>query len=116
MTSRGMERLAQTIRGAIARQTAVPPVMELGVIQPDMSLKVDRFSRPIPAGDYLVCRHLNLPDPLVTTEEALTGDLQHTHAVPRPEKLAPLKPGDRVLVAWVDDDPVVIDVVVMSSA
>lgn len=116
MTSRGMERLAQTIRGAIARQTAAPPVLELGTIQADLSLRVDRFPIPIPAGDYLVSRHLNLPDPLVTTAEALSGEFRHNHAVPRPEKLAPLKPGDRVLVAWVDDDPVVIDVVVMSSA
>lgn len=116
MSNRGVDRLAQTIRGAIARQTAVPPVMELGTIQPDLSLRLDRFPIPIPVGDYLVCRHLTLPDPLVTTEEALVGDLRHTHVVPRPEQLAPLTPGDRVLVAWVDDDPVVIDVVVMSSA
>jgi len=103
----------------IARQTSQPDPLELGTIQGDMSLKVDRFPIPIPAGEYMVCRHLTLPDPLATTEEALGGDYRHSHTVPRPEQLAPLKPGDRVLVAWVNDstDPVVIDVVgVMTGA
>lgn len=110
--SRWANRLAQTLAGQIARQTASPDPLELGTIQADMSLLVDRFPIPIPPGDYLICRHLTLPDPLINTVET-EG---HTHAVPRPERLAPLKPGDRVLVAWVNDgtDPVVIDVVGVS--
>ncbi len=52
-----------------------------------------------------------------TTTDATVGDHGiHNHDVPRPLQLAPLSPGDRVLVAWVNDgmDPIVIDVVVNS--
>lgn len=115
MSNRGISRLAQVLAGQISQQTDSPDVLELGTVQVDLSLLVDRFPIPIPPGDYLVCRHLTLPDPLVITEETEA----HTHVVPRPQKLAPLKPGDRVLVAWVNDgtDPVVIDVVgVMTGA
>ena len=85
--NRGVDRLAQTLRGAIAMQTATPPVVELGAIQPDGSLKVDRFAVAIPVGEYLVTRRA-------------AGDLQ---------------PGDRVLVVWADDDPVVVDMVEVSG-
>lgn len=103
--------LARLIDGRIMDRLQRPDALELGTIQPDMSLLVDRFKVPIPAGDYLVCRSLRLADPMVTT--APGGGDGHTHQVPRPAELAPLAPGDRVLVAWVNNgsDPVVVDVV-----
>ncbi|MBO8169357.1 MAG: hypothetical protein H0Z35_09270 [Thermoanaerobacteraceae bacterium] len=117
MTNSGVSKLAQVIAERIASQTQRPDVLELGTIQDDMSLKLDRFAVPIPKGEYLICRSLALPDPLATTAEATVGDHgTHSHEVPRPSQLAPLSPSDRVLVAWVNDgmDPVVIDVVVSS--
>jgi len=103
-----------------------PDVLELGIIQSDMSLKLDRFPIPIPKGDYLVCRTLLLPDPLTETDggwkdqgfvEPFDPPAQHWHKVKRPPALAPIKPGDRVLVAWVNNgtDPVVIDVVMPNA-
>lgn len=84
----GTSKLAQVIAERIASQTAKPDVLELGTIQPDMSLKLDRFAVPIPRGEYMVPRRL----------------------------LASLEPDARVLVAWVNNgiDPVVIDEVVNS--
>lgn len=117
--SSGASKLAQVIAERIVSQTQRPDTLELGTIQFDMSLKVDRFAVPIPKGEYLVCRGLTLPDPMAITTEAAVGDHgTHTHSVPRPDQLAPLSPGDRVLVAWVNDgiDPIVIDVVVSSDA
>lgn len=35
----------------------------------------------------------------------------HSHSVTVPEKLRSLKPGDRVLVAWVQSDAVVVDII-----
>lgn len=83
----GVNKLAWVIKEQIARQTQQPDVLELGTIQSDMSLKLDRFAVPIPQGEYLVCR-----------------------------SLTQLSSGDRVLCAWVNDDidPVIIDVVVSS--
>lgn len=82
----GVNKLAQVIAERIARQTQRPDALELGTIQSDMSLKLDRFAIPIPKGEYLVCQRLTFT------------------------------PGNRVLVAWVNNgtDPVIIDVVVSS--
>lgn len=77
--------LARVIAERIRQQTAAPDANELGTIQPDLSLKLDRFQVPILEGAYLVCRGI---DP-------------------------PLADGDRVLVAWVNggSDPVVVGVI-----
>ena len=112
MANSGVSKLAQVIAERIAGQTSWPDVLELGTIQADMSLKTDHFERPIPKGEYLVSRSLTLLDPM--THTTVAGQDAHIHTVIRPEQLSPLKPGDRVLVAWVNGgiDPVVIDVVV----
>lgn len=139
MLNSGASKLAQAIAERVASQTHRPDPLELGTIQGDMSLKLDRFAVPIPAGDYLLCRSLTLPDPMTVTvagqgthphgpsgehsQEGGSGvhshpasEGAHIHSVVRPAPLAPLAPSDRVLVAWVNDgiDPVVIDVVVSS--
>ena len=40
----------------------------------------------------------------------------HQHHVLIPEKMRSIKPGDRVLVAWVGDDAVVVDLVLPATA
>ena len=117
MLASGVGKLAQVLSERIGQQTQRPDVLELGVIKSDMSLLLDRFPIPIPWGEYLVCRSLTLPNPMATTTLTSIGDHgSHSHNVPLPSQLSPLKPGDRVLIAWVNDgtDPVVIDVVVSS--
>lgn len=112
--NKGVNRLARALDKRMQTMSASLDELELGTIQSDMSLKLDGFAAPIPKGHYLVCRSLTLPDPMAVTSPAGTGP--HTHNVPLPSQLAPLKSGDRVLVAWVNQgtDPVVIDVVVSS--
>lgn len=117
MLASGVGKLAQVLSERIGQQTQRPDVLELGVIKSDMSLLLDRFPIPIPWGEYLVCRSLTLPNPMATTTLTSIGDHgSHSHNVPLPSQLSPLKPGDRVLIAWVNDgtDPVIIDVVVSS--
>lgn len=134
-----MGKLAGVIAERISSQTQRPDALELGTIQDDLGLKLDRFTVPIPQGEYLVCRSLTLPDAMTVTVEGqgthphgpsgghsqYSGDGihshpgtegMHIHEIVRPSQLAPLTPGDRVLVAWVNGgiDPVVIDVVVSS--
>lgn len=40
---------------------------------------------------------------------------QHQHEVLIPERMRWIKPGDHVLVAWVDADPVVIDIILPAT-
>lgn len=54
------------------------------------------------------------PDPPTPSQRTAGGDSadgMHQHHVLIPEKMRSLKPGDRVLVAWVGDDPCIIDII-----
>ena len=133
MANSGASKLAQVIAERISTQTSMPDALELGTIQSDMSLKIDRFAVPIPKGEYLISEwtaKLILPAFSLSgnpnglkdsTNGAVTGDatfnfqptvIEDVKIEFKPE----LKPGDRVLVAWVNDhtDPVVVSKVVNS--
>ena len=116
-------------------------VLDFGVIQSDYSLLTNTYPIPIPKSDYLVLRQLTLGNTgayLTSTvgagkvgdgthshgesgghEGHTSGDgkhehkneAPHVHTVTIPEKMRWLKPGDRVLVAWVQHDAVVLDII-----
>lgn len=74
----GTSRLAQVIARRIADQTQRPDALELGTIQDDMSLKLDRFAIPMPTGEYLVAEwkaKITLPSfSLVGSETCMDSD------------------------------------------
>ncbi|NSW90206.1 MAG: hypothetical protein HPY74_05925 [Firmicutes bacterium] len=138
-SNKGVNKLARVLLSRMKQTGSKPDILELGTIKSDYSLLTDRFPIAIPKGEYLVCRSLtlNAEQPLTITAEnqgqhphgpsgghsQYSGDGvhshpdtegQHIHDVVLPDLMKPLKPGDRVLVAWVNDgtDPVVIDIVV----
>lgn len=58
------------------------------------------------------------PDPPIPAQKTAGGDGSdgmHQHHVLIPEKMRKLLPGDRVLVAWVQNDAVVVDLVLPAS-
>lgn len=138
MASNGASKLAQVIAERIASQTQRPDALELGTIQSDMSLKLDRFAVPIPRGEYLIAEWtVKLSFPAFSlvgrgeypvkndgSPEPPTQWTQQTRWDWTPKEIdevkievkPDLKPGDRVLVAWVNDhtDPVVVSKVVSS--
>ena len=104
----GISKLAKTISERsrnITNSATNDLVLDFGKIQNDLSLLTNSFPIPIPKGDYSVLRHVSGLSFTSGTSN------QHTHKVAIPK----LKRGDSVLVAWVDDDPVVLDVIVSSS-
>ena len=133
MANSGASKLAQAIAERISTQTAKPDALELGIIQSDMSLKIDRFAVPIPKGQYLITEwNAKLWIPAFTIDGnqnglkdsrngAVTGDATFYFRPTiiddvRIEVKPDLKPGDRVLVAWVNNhtDPIVVSKVVSS--
>lgn len=108
----GTSKLAGILKQMAAGEAERPPLLELGTIKSDYSLITDRFPIAIPKKDYLICRSLTMDSgkPLTITSE----NNEHTHSVELPEKMHPIRPGDRVLVAWVNDgtDAVIIDIVI----
>ena len=138
LANSGASKLAQVIAERISTQTAMPDALELGIIQGDMSLKIDRFAVPIPRGEYLIAEwtaKLSFPAfslvgrgeyPVKNdgSPEPPTQWTQQTRWDWTPKEIdevkievkPDIKPGDRVLVAWVNDhtDPVVVSKVVSS--
>jgi len=129
----GANKLAQVIAERISTQTAMPDALELGTIQGDMSLKIDRFAVPLPAGEYLIAEwtaKLSLPAFSIGGSQtglldSMNGDVTGNATFNfqpvvidnvKIEVKPDLKPGDRVLVAWINDgtDPVVLSKVVSS--
>lgn len=113
--SPGMSRLAGVIKGIAKGEQNTALTLDLGVIQADKSLLTDTYPIPIPRSDYLVCRGLKKRTASFNTSSVSVGDHgshNHSGSVTTDEALAV---GDRVLVAWVQDDAVVIDVILDAS-
>lgn len=114
----GMNRLAQVIQGRIKKNQDADSalILDFAEIQSDYSLLTNTYPLPIPKGDYMICRQLTLgAEGDYLTNMTVAGHHEHTHDVLIPETMRKLKPGDRVLVAWVQNDAVVIDLVLPAS-
>ena len=126
----GVNRLANALQERMNRNREADSalVLDFGVIQGDYSLKTNTFGPSIPQSDYTVCRQLTLgPTGAWLTETHVEMDGSHTHPVPTgggahdhdikiPEKMRSIKPGDRVLVAWVQSEAVVVDIILPGTA
>lgn len=112
----GTQKLAAVLSGRMKKEVDSPLVLDFGEIQSNQSLLTNTFPIPIPKGDYTVCRHISgltytadkgeHPGHKDQTETHNNGS--HTHIIKPPG----LKPGDRVLVAWVQNEACVIDVII----
>lgn len=125
MGNEGINKLARVLQSRMHQMEDKPQVLDFGIIQGDMSLLTNRFPRPIPQKDYVVCRQLTLGPTGSKLTETLTdgkhgghigGDGSHHHDIKVPEKMRSIKPGDRVLVAWVGDDACVVDLILPGTA
>lgn len=111
----GANALARVLTGRMQKENRTPPVLDFGNIEADYSLKTNTFPVPIPKSDYTVCRHIG--GLTIETEGGRhsgheTGTGVHDHKIPIPV----IEPGDRVLVAWVQSEAVVIDVILPADA
>lgn len=111
----GTGRLATVLSQRMKKENETPLLLDFGEIQANYSLMTNTFPVSIPKGDYSVCRHVGSLSFTISagdhtgheeqTEEYHTGS--HTHIVNPPA----IKPGDRVLVAWVQSEAVVVDII-----
>lgn len=100
--SPGLSRLAGMFRRMANDQIPNDLILDFGVIQEDKSLLTNTAGVSIPKSDYLVCRHLK-------SRNVNTGSADgHRHSV---ETREVLEVGDRVLVGWINEDAVVIDII-----
>lgn len=128
-----IDRLGNLLAGFIRESQAAgsSPTLELGTLNGDGSLSVDSLSRSIPKGEYMVGLHLQSSTGGALTTHSTThthsggehaqmgGSGGHTHDGGAhvhgiPQTMRGLKSGDRVLVAWIGVEPIVVDIVVSS--
>lgn len=110
--SGGTNRLANVLSQRMKKENESPLALDFGEIQKNGSLMTNTFPAPVPKEEYSVCRLLTLGN----TGDQLTATAEDPpqHNVTVPERMRGLLPGDRVLVAWVQNEAVVIDIVVNS--
>lgn len=109
------------------------PVM-LGKITSNLGLKLDSVDYTIPKGDYMVCRSAMLGNLQVEVKESgehthtvssnpqlennitLSNEGKHSHEIVFPSVFRSIQNGDRVLVAMVGQEYVVIDIILSSDS
>lgn len=120
----GANKLTNVLLGMMQKTGERPLVLDFGIINSDYSLTTNTFPRPIPKGDYSVCRAATYDPGVPLTQSYNDGEHSqpdagyggaHTHDIRLPEKMYWIRPGDKVLVAWVQDEAVVVDLVYSSS-
>ena len=112
----GINRLCNAInhRAAAHAERAITDLeLDIGTIQGDLKLLTNRFPVPLEPKDYHILRTLK---GLIgkTYKKTLPLNTEHGGTVNIPAlkiKLPKLKAGDRVLVAWIRDEPIIIDVI-----
>ena len=121
----GANQLTNTLTHMMKGIAEQPPQVDFGIINSDYSITLNSFPKPVPKDEYSVCRHL-LYDPEVPLTTTYSNDDRedgehdhpdasppggHTHLVKLPPKMRWLQPGDKVLVAVVQNEFIVIDIV-----
>ena len=129
---KNMNRLGDVIANRMNRaaRANTSVTLELGTINSDLSLTTDGLNGRISKSDYLV--DIRLTQDAYETSETThthtggthsgheTGTGNHTHDGGKhkhklPASFRKLKSGDRVLVAWVGNDPVIVAIVVSGN-
>lgn len=114
-TSAGISKMAGVLSDRMKQENVTPLYLDFGEIGTGYSLTTNTFPVSIPSGSYQVCRHISgisLSTSGGNHGGHEYGDGSHSHSVPVPK----ISPGDRVLVAWVQNIPVVIDVILKGSS
>ena len=104
----GVSRLAATLDSRMKQHAAKPLCLDFAEIQADGSLLSNTFPIAIPKKDYSVCRQLTLGK---TGDAFCDVQTEHSGKAYLPESMRQLQAGDRVLIAWVQDTAVVIDII-----
>ena len=114
--SKNFQRLGATLSNRMKKTAngAVPTTIELGIVNANLSITTDSLPAEIPKGDYMVDLRLTggLGISGGTHEGHEEGNGTHSHTLP--SSFRGLRAGDRILVAWCGNEPVVIAIVTSS--
>lgn len=103
----GVSKLAAVLDARMKEHNPKELLLDFGEILDGYQLRTNTFPVSIDPGNYMVCRSLTLGDTGGYLAKVTTPEGNGQAYIP--EKLRKLKPGDHVLVAWVQQTAVVID-------
>ncbi len=106
----GLQNLARVLEERMSEKYIPDTVLDFGEITKSYELKTTDYQVPLSKDEYHVCRQLTLGK-----KDDFLCRVSGGHEAYIPEKMRKLKPGDRVLVAWVREEPVVVDIVVRAD-
>ena len=111
---KNMQRLGNVLADRMNRTAQANSTLplELGTINGDGSLKTDSLTGNISPADYMVDIRLTAAS-YETSKITLDGE-EHNHKLP--SAFRQLQAGDRVLVAWVGNEPVIVAILVSGNA
>lgn len=102
--------LTQRMKREISSEGALDLVLDFAIVNIDMSITPNHFPKKIERKDYVICQTALSGWKKKYTSETGYGPDGHTHVTE--VKLYELAPGDRVLIAWIGNEIVVIDKIV----
>lgn len=110
--SKNMQRLGATLANRMKQTSsaAIKTTIELGTVNKNLSITPDGLRSSIPKGDYMVNLMLTGEK---HTSSSYGGEYSHRHELPA--EYRSLSPGDRILMSWCGNEPVVIAIVGTSS-
>ena len=105
MSESGMSVLAKAFSDRVKQLNDEPPIIDLCTIQSDLSLKLDVYELVIPKGDYIV----------LVNHKACTGfagcsgseNCSGFRGCSGHKNWSP-EAGDRCVVAWLGNDPIIL--------
>ena len=108
-----IEKLGETINKRVqdtfGARTAI--IAELGTVTGNLGIQVASVGNIIPKGAYLISTRLTMGEKDAEfTGTTTDGYHPHSHRAKLPEEMRSIKAGDRVLVIWCGNEPVVTDI------
>lgn len=116
----GCNKLVNVLTGMSRNLNDEPLLADYGIINPDYSLQTNTFPEPIPKSEYNVCRSVTYDPGVPLTETYKDGEHTHPDAsmggahvnqVKLPEKMYWIRPGDKVIVLWIQNEANVVDII-----
>lgn len=110
----GIAHFASILDKRMKEHQSQERILDFGEILAGYQLQTNTFPVAIPAGDYMVCRSLTIGTAGSYLTNVTTTEGSGSAYVP--ESMRMLQPGDHVLLAWVENTAVVIDLIQKASS
>mgnify|MGYP005747690387 CR=1 FL=1 len=116
---KGVSELAAVLHRRMNRETeaVAATVLDFGSIDEGWNLTTNLFPVKLPRSEYQICRSLALGKEGEELAPVENDEAPETASgkIKVPARMRSLKPGDRVLVAWVGCEAVVVDIILPAT-